>query len=127
MTSEWSTTEAFATLVRRFAGEGHDLTLTLRQDDYVAGSQRHFTYLSSPPPGGPYENAIDHVDRRRRELKAEYKRRLSSDAKLVMGYQLQTDDNAYDNLGVGGASQVSALPHPGLTGAFLYRQQVNAL
>jgi outer membrane receptor protein involved in Fe transport len=127
MDASFSTLEAFTTFRRKFDGEGHDLTITARQDANVSSGERPFIYLANPPPGGVYEVAIEHNDRTRRELKAEYKRPMHADAKLTLGYQLQADDNAYDNLGARGASPETATIEPGLTARFFFEQSVNSL
>jgi len=60
-------------------------------------------------------------------LKAEYKRPLPGGAKLVAGYELQIDDNDYDNFGARGPNGGSLTIDPALTNQFKYDQAVNAL
>lgn len=60
-------------------------------------------------------------------LKAEYKRPLPGGAKLVAGYELQVDDNDYDNYGARGPLGGSLTTDPALTNQFKYKQAVNAL
>ncbi len=60
-------------------------------------------------------------------LKAEYKRPLPDGAKLVAGYELQVDDNDYDNFGARGPLGGSLTTDPALTNQFKYKQAVNAL
>ncbi|HJV42364.1 TonB-dependent receptor domain-containing protein [Caulobacter sp.] len=60
-------------------------------------------------------------------LKAEYKRPLPGGAKLVAGYELQVDDNDYDNYGARGPNAGSLTVTPSLTNQFRYDQAVHAL
>ena len=60
-------------------------------------------------------------------LKAEYKRPLPGGAKLVAGYELQIDDNDYDNFGARGPTSGALVTDPALTNQFRYDQAVHAL
>ena len=58
-------------------------------------------------------------------LKAEYKTTLAGGAKLVAGYELQVDDNDYDNFGARGPNLGSLSVDPSLTNQFKYDQTIH--
>lgn len=60
-------------------------------------------------------------------LKAEYKRPLPDGAKLVAGYELQLNDNDYDNYGARGPKGGVLVVDPALTNRFQFDQAVNAV
>jgi outer membrane receptor protein involved in Fe transport len=59
-------------------------------------------------------------------VKAEYKKTLAGGAKLVAGYELQVDDNDYDNYGARGPNTGALVVDPALTNQFKYDQTVHA-
>lgn len=120
--------QASTGLRRTFAGEGHDLSIDASYEDIKNISRRPYAYVSGLPASGqPYEVYNFDQDQVHNHLKAEYRRPLPGDAKLVAGYQLQSDHNSYDNLGRRGLDAASAPLDPGLTNSFRYGLSVNAL
>lgn len=109
-------------------GEDHEVSVNLNYEETAMRNTRPFVYLSGPPtPNGAFEDNHYEAELDHAQLKAEYKRALPGEAKLTAGYQLQYDDNRYDNLGLRGPDAGSAAVDPALTDRFLYRQTVNSL
>ncbi|MBE7217501.1 MAG: TonB-dependent receptor [Caulobacteraceae bacterium] len=115
-------------LLRRFAGEGHELSAHLSYDAYrfAYGGPQSFDYLR---PAG----TTSFLDNRRvgdqasSELKIEYKRPLAHGAKLVAGYQLDLEDDVFDQRGRLGATEADAQALPSLNNVFDADQAVHAL
>lgn len=109
-------------------GEDHEFALNLTYEETVQANQRPFSYLFGPPiPAAPFEENRYRSEQDHFLLKAEYKRLLPGDAKLTAGYQLQYDDNSYDNRGQRGPSRAAAAAlDPALTDLFLYAQSINS-
>jgi outer membrane receptor protein involved in Fe transport len=109
-------------------GQDHDLTLNLDYDVTTSRSTRPFVYALGPPaPGATFDDYHMRTEFDHTQLKAEYRRPLPGDAKLTAGYQLQHDDNAFDNLDLRGMSQDLATPDPALTDHFRYDQVINSV
>jgi outer membrane receptor protein involved in Fe transport len=115
-----------ANLRRKFAGEGHQLTVSLSyettNDDRVRSGA-----TSSLVPVAPdaFDQQRLNYDQRRTELKADYVRPMGERATLKAGIDLQFDDNAYANRGFRGAALTALAPDPTLSNLFLYRQSLD--
>jgi outer membrane receptor protein involved in Fe transport len=121
-------TEASGSFRRAFAGDGHELTIHLSHEEIGDLSRRPYVYLDEPPPpAGAFQAFLFDQQQAKTELKAEYRRPLSGEAKLAAGYQLQVDDNDYDNRGLAGSGPGAATGVPSLTNRFRYGQTVNSL
>jgi outer membrane receptor protein involved in Fe transport len=121
-------TEASGSFRRAFAGDGHGLTIHLGHEEIGNLSRRPYVYLDDPPPpAGAFQAFLFDQQQAKTELKAEYKRPLPGEAKLTAGYQLQVDDNDYDNRGLAGAGAGTATGVTSLTNRFRYAQTVNSL
>lgn len=115
-------------LRRKFSGEEHEFTLHAsleRTRDRQITDANGFNQLPA------VSNYVEHVsigdELIQSRLKAEYKRPLPDGAKLVAGYELQVDDNDYDNYGARGPTAGALAVVPSLTNRFKYDQTVHAL
>ena len=112
-------------LVQKF-GDGHDFKASLRieqsDDDRTRDGVAAILFPTAPA-------AFDRqrIDNRQRafELKGDYQRPLGEGAKLKAGFDLQLDDNRYDNQGFRGGSVAGLSPDATLTNRFLYEQKLN--
>jgi len=120
--------EATAKYRHSFSGKGHELTLDLRRSETVETQRRRFTDTFAVPPGlVTIDQQQPHTDAVERGLTAEYARPLLGGGQLLIGYDLERDDDRYDNRGlnidsVTGRSTID----PALTNAFVYGQTVHA-
>lgn len=114
-------------LRRKLPGEDHEFTLhaslerTRDRQTTVADGFNQLPVVS---------NYVEHVrvgdELVQGRLKAEYKKTLAGGAKLVAGYELQVDDNDYDNFGARGPNAGALTVDPALTNQFKYDQTVHA-
>ncbi|WP_299014033.1 TonB-dependent receptor [uncultured Caulobacter sp.] len=115
-------------LRRKLSGEDHELTVHAsleRTRDRQTTVSDGFNQL---PVVSSYAERVRVGDELiQGRLKAEYKRPLPGGAKLVAGYELQVDDNDYDNFGARGPLGGSLTTDPALTNQFKYKQAINAL
>lgn len=111
-----------------FAGKGHEFTLDLRQSESVDTAARRFTDTYRVPAGlVTGDEQLPHMHETERELTAEYTRPLSHGAKLVLGYDLQRNDDRYDNHGnIIDPVAPAITTDPALTSLFVYGQTVHA-
>jgi outer membrane receptor protein involved in Fe transport len=116
-----------ADLRRKLSGDDHEFTARAsieRTRDRQITASDGFNQL---PVVSSYAERVRIGDELiQTRLKAEYKRPLPDGAKLVAGYELQIDDNDYDNFGARGAIGGSLTVDPALTNRFKYDQAVNA-
>ncbi len=114
-------------LRRKFSGDEHEFTLHAgveRTRDRQLTDANGFNQLPT------VSNYVEHVSIGDKlvqsRLKAEYKRPLPGGAKLVAGYELQIDNNDYDNYGARGPTGGALVVDPSLTNQFKYDQTVHA-
>lgn len=114
-------------LVRKFAGEDHDLTLDLDHSATINKDRQPYNYLAGAPATGAYQafNFDQHQTLTR--FSADYRKPLPKDAKLTAGAQVEDDGYLYENSGARGADAMTARPDPGLTNRFHYGQVVSAV
>ncbi|ADG11206.1 TonB-dependent receptor [Caulobacter segnis] len=114
-------------LRRKLSGDDHEFTVRAsleRTRDRQTTASDGFNQL---PVASNYAERVRIGDELvQTRLKAEYKRPLPDGAKLVAGYELQIDDNDYDNFGARGPIGGSLTTDPALTNQFKYDQAVNA-
>lgn len=113
---------------RKLPGDEHEFTVHAsleRTRDQQTNLSNGFNQL--PVVSNYVENVRVGDELVQGRLKAEYKRPLADGAKLVAGYELQVDDNDYDNFGARGPAAGSLTMDPSLTNQFKYDQQVHAL
>ncbi len=123
-----STNGASGDLRRKFTGEEHEFTLHLSREQTRDRQLSHGLTENQLPTAAPYVEDIrvgDVLNQSR--LKAEYKRPMPKGAKLLTGYELQIDENAYDNAGARGPVGGVAVVVPSLTNRFSYDQTVQAV
>lgn len=111
-----------------FSGKDHELTLDLRYGEEAENQLRQFINNFRSPPGlvtGDYEAPSD--DMIERELTLEYARPLNDGAKLLLGYDLQRNDDEFDNRG-GFRDNATGIyiADPTQTTRFVYGQTVHA-
>jgi outer membrane receptor protein involved in Fe transport len=112
-----------------FADDGHAFTLDLERGE--TAERQRFDYSNTyNSPLGPATFDSQHLysDELVREFTAEYAMNLPEKAKFLVGYDLERDDNDYDNHGatidpLTGASIID----PALTHHFIYGQTIHAL
>lgn len=114
-------------LVRKMAGEDHDLTLGLTRGSTINKDRQPYLYSLGAPAAGAYESF--DFDQRQTLTRAsvDYRKPLPKDAKLTAGGQIEDDGYLYENSGARGASAASATPDPGQANRFHYGQVVSAV
>ena len=115
-------------LKRKLPGEEHEFTARAsieRTRNRQATLSDAFEQLPAVSRYAEHVRVGDELVQSR--LKAEYKRPLPGGAKLTAGYELQVDDNDYDNFGARGPTFGSLVVDPSLTNQFKYDQSVHAL
>ncbi len=123
-----STTGASGDLRRKLAGDDHEFTLHLSREQTRDRQLSQSMTEIQLPATSPYVEAIrvgDVLDQTR--MKAEYKRPMPRGAHLVAGYELQKDENAYDNSGARRPVNGASVTVPSLTNQFRYDQTVQAV
>lgn len=113
-------------LVRKFAGEDHDLTLDLDHSATINKDRQPYAYLAGAPATGAYQAFDFDQHQTLTRLSADYRKPLPKDAKLTAGAQVEADSYLYKNSGARGADAATARPDPGLTNRFRYGQVVSA-
>ncbi len=115
-------------LRRKLAGDDHEFTLHAGVER-TRNRQTSFAEAFNQLPS--ISNTVESVrigdELVQTRLKAEYKRPLPDGAKLVAGYELQIDDNDYDNYGARGPKGGALSVDPSLSNRFQYDQAVHAV
>ncbi|PHY20393.1 TonB-dependent receptor domain-containing protein [Caulobacter sp. BP25] len=115
-------------LRRKLSGDEHELTVRASLERTRNRQTTESDGFNQLPIVSNYAERVRVGDELvQTRLKAEYKRPLPGGAKLVAGYELQLDDNDYDNLGARGPIGGALTTDPALTNQFKYGQAVNAL
>ncbi|HEY2753714.1 MAG TPA: TonB-dependent receptor [Phenylobacterium sp.] len=113
--------------VRHRFGDDHDLVLNLSHETTDDRRENAITEIFSVPVQPNLFTDLHTIATLTiTEAKADYTRPMPTDGKLKAGYDLRIDDNDYDNVGLKGTSEASALPDPTQTNLFLYKQTINA-
>jgi outer membrane receptor protein involved in Fe transport len=115
-----------SSLRRKFDGDGHELSLRLSYD--VTDDNRTRTGHTSatvPSASSAYDQQRLGYDTRQTDLKGDYVRPMGPGQTLKLGFDLQFDDNVYDNVGLRGGSLSGLVGDPGLTNRFFYEQQLS--
>ncbi len=126
---EWSIDTSQRLVFQQTLGRpGETLSLMIGRSAFH--EREHYDYTNSyplppaPPSGDDLNLAEDLVTR---ELSADLVLPLGGDRSLKLGYDLEQDDNGYDNSGDNVDPVTGALVvNPGLTNQFRYAQQVHA-
>lgn len=115
-------------LRRKLSGDDHELTVNAsleRTRNRQSGLAEAFNQLPAAPTS--MEDVRTGEELIQTRLKAEYKRPLPDGAKLVAGYELQINNNDYDNYGARGPKGGALIIDPALTNRFQFDQTVNAI
>jgi outer membrane receptor protein involved in Fe transport len=122
-------TEASGEYRHSFAEKGHEFTLSVQRGETSETQNRLYrnVFLLPSAPATIDEQRL-HFDNRERELSAEYIRPFKNEAKLVLGYDLQRDDEEYNNYGgvIDAVSNARTLD-PAQTNDFRYNRTIHAL
>lgn len=123
-----SGTELSAGYRRSFSGTDHEFTVDLSRE-WNKGERTSRFARTDQVPDAPdeFEDIANQTDMIETNFKAEYKRPLPDEAKMVVGYEYELDENDYDNRGARGPTEGSTVIDPALTNRFLYDQQVQSL
>lgn len=116
-----------ATWLRRFSGEGHELSIRTSHNEVngTFGGTFNYDYLE-PADTTLFQRTMNSNSNASTDVKAEYKRPLAAGAKLVAGYELDVEDNSYDRRGLLGATSATATATAALNNLFDITQSVHA-
>jgi outer membrane receptor protein involved in Fe transport len=109
-----------------FSGEGHELSVDVTQNrtDYVDHTLWQF-FQSQPPAAFNFERIFDDGKERHSELTVGYNRPLPGGASLKSGYELKSDDDAYDYRDFRGGDPAALPEIPSLANRFGFKQTIN--
>jgi outer membrane receptor protein involved in Fe transport len=113
--------------VRHKFGDEHDLVLFAsheRIDDRRDAAISETFSLPTQP--GLFTDLHTIITQITRQANADYTRPMPADGKLKAGYDLAIAHREYENVGLRGTSQATAVPDAPQTNLFFYRQTVNA-
>jgi outer membrane receptor protein involved in Fe transport len=119
---------ATGTWRRTFAGDDHDLTISLRSEQTRLSSDDRYTD-HHPIPAAP-DQATDRRsgdNQLETQLKADYVRPMGGESKLKAGYDLQVTSDRFDNSAEIGPSLAALAPDPTQTDHFNFDQTIQAL
>lgn len=108
--------------------DGNGLTLLAQRSETWERQRFQITDdVTLPFAATSFQDQRIYLDQITREISAEYSTRLPANAKLIAGYNLQRDENLFDNaqtlpVGAGGV----ALPDVNFTNVFRYGQTIDA-
>lgn len=112
-----------------FKGDGHDLTIEARRGESAETQHRTYTDTYESPPGLiTIDEERPHSDEIERELSVDFSQPLGGKDKLQLGYDLQRDDDQYQNLG-GSVDPATGgfMPSPSLTNDFKFARTIHAV
>ena len=114
-------------LRRKFTGEEHELTVRASIERTRNRQENTSDAFNQLPAVSNFVERVRIGDELvQTRVKAEYKRPLPGGAKLVAGYELQLDDNDYDNFGARGPNGGPLAVDPALTNQFKYDRAIHA-
>lgn len=122
-------TDGLASYKHSFAGKGHTLTVDLRHSEESEDQWSRFTNVyRAPILPMTGDQRRPSSDQREHELTVEYARPMAAGAKLMLGYDVERDDDRFSTVGdiVDPASQV-ATPDPTQTSNFVYTRTVHSI
>jgi outer membrane receptor protein involved in Fe transport len=124
---ERSNAEASATYRYKFAPYDHELVVNLSRERTADDRDGRFdTVIRLPVPAATFENIRSRIIQNETQFKADYSRPLPGEAKLKVGYELEVQDNNYNDFGFRGPTAAGAKPDPSLNNRFLYEQTIHA-
>jgi outer membrane receptor protein involved in Fe transport len=117
-----------ATLRYHYAfGDGHTLDVDVGRERNEARNRRSYQSVNRLAGGADLYDAVEFDGLFwKTTAKVEYIRPLPGTSKLTVGYNLDADDNDYDNRAFRGTSAANATPNAALTNLFRFDQQVHA-
>ena len=125
---EWSVSSSEGlTYERRLWRPGEALNVAVTRS--AIRERERYAYRNTFPRGGDatYDDLHLSLDLVKTEVSVDYDLPLSNDRELKLGYDLEDDNNAFDNLGdTEDPVTRKPVPTPGITNHFRYRQRVNA-
>jgi outer membrane receptor protein involved in Fe transport len=123
------TSEGSASYKHSFSGKDHAFTLDFRRGEEVENQSRTYrNVFRIPALPVTIDRQQPHGDMIERELTAEYARPLAAHAKMLIGYNLQRNDDSFDTRGETIDPLFNAVTvDPNLTSRFVYRQTVHGL
>jgi outer membrane receptor protein involved in Fe transport len=115
--------------VQKLRRPDETLTLTLARSSTVERERYDYTN-TFPLPAAPVSFSDLHLnlDLRKTEFSADYDLPMAHERELKLGYDLEGDDNEFNNFGdnIDPVTRVATID-PTITNDFRYRQQVNAI
>lgn len=112
---------------RRTLANNGEFTLDLQRGETKEDRRRTYVSRFRTPPGPDFrEELIPRADEVTNEISAEYAGALPGKAKLKLGYDLQRDDDDYDNYGGTIVGDLHVV-YPAQTNRFLYKRTVHAV
>jgi outer membrane receptor protein involved in Fe transport len=109
------------------SGDGLTLLVQHSEDAETERVTYRNDYLL-PVPDVSFDDEAQRETETSRELSAEYSARLGAGSRFILGYNLQLDDNDYDNSAARRSSATAApVIDPAFTNHFLYGQTIHAL
>lgn len=117
-----------STVTRKFDGQDHDLS-AVYNFARVAQFQLIQNDMVQALPAGPnrvernFTGSVTHQNK----IRVNYRRPLPGGAKFALGYELQDDNNDYDNFFARGASAASVVVDPSISGAYSFQQRINSV
>ncbi len=125
---EWETsTDTSAKLDQKLWRPGETLSVAL--DQSASGEREYYLYHDTDPepPAPPSEEDLRlGVDLVKTQFSADYDLPGADDRDLKLGYDLEVDRNAFDNIGHDFDATGAPVIDPTVTNHFRYRQTVNA-
>ncbi|MDR3513103.1 MAG: TonB-dependent receptor [Caulobacteraceae bacterium] len=118
-----------AHFVQRLWRPDETLTLTLQHSTTAEHENYAYANTSALPAAPPsFDDLYLNMDLAKTEFSLDYDRPMAGKAELKLGYDLEADDNRFDDLGhdIDPASGAATID-PNVTNDFRYRQSVHAL
>ena len=110
-----------------FAGDQHDLVVNLsRQQTHNDNDNRYVEAFTIPAVSTIAFDRAARQDNAFTELKADYQRPLPNDGRLKLGYDLQVNNDVYDDAVSTGVTLASLVPDPTQTDRFKFDQTIHA-
>jgi len=120
--------EASAGYRYKFAPYDHEFSANLSRERTSEDYRRLYdTVIRLPAPSRLFQDFAQHTVLDETQFKADFSRPMPGEAKLKTGYELEIDDNDYDNRGSSGATPATATPSAAFTNHFLYKQTIHSL
>ncbi|QYE35185.1 TonB-dependent receptor [Polymorphobacter sp. PAMC 29334] len=121
-------TDASATYKHSFAGKGHSLSIDLRYSGEAENQSSRFTNIYRLPLlPTTSDQRRPRSNQREREVTVEYDRPMAAGAKLVLGYDFEREDDAFDTHGdLVDAATGAVMPDPTQTSRFVYARDIHS-